>query len=128
MGRALIIVLAAWLAFAGDVRAQTPVPASRFAGWTSLIVAADWRDGAERPIQAFDNARRDLVKGFLGAGFTRATMVDYSLRPDVPAPATAQTVLTGLYDAAARGRWISHVVWSQPRQTLRPGRPGLDVR
>jgi hypothetical protein len=76
---------------------------SRFDGWTSAIVAADWRDGADRPIAAFDNARRDLVKGFLDAGFPRATMVDYSLRPDVPQPSSASDVLDGLSAAAARG-------------------------
>ena len=103
MGRALIITLAAWLALGGDARAQTVASSSRFAGWTSLIVAGDWRDGAEQPIQAFDNARRDLVKGFLGAGFPRATMVDYSLRPDVPRPTSASAVLEGLNAAAARG-------------------------
>ena len=103
MGRALIIVLAASLALAGMAQAQTPASASRFAGWTSAIVAADWRDGGNRPIEAFDNARRDLVKGFLGAGFPRATMVDYSLRPDAAQPTSASAVLDGLNTAAARG-------------------------
>ena len=104
MGRVFIIVLAVWVALASQASAQTtPTSASRFEGWTSAIVAADWRDGRGRPIDAFDNARRDLVKGFLDAGFPRATMVDYSLRPDAPNPATPQTVLNGLYDAAARG-------------------------
>ncbi len=103
MGRGLIVVLAALLGFAGSAQAQTPAPPGRFAGWTSAIVAADWRDGANRPIQAFDNARRDLVKGFLAAGFSRANMVDYSLRPDVPEPTSASAVLDGLNAAARRG-------------------------
>ena len=88
MGRGLIIVLML-LGLAGPARAQTAAPASRFANWTTAIVAADWRDGAQRPIQAFDNARRDLVTGFLAAGFPRETMVDFSLRPDAPRPTTA---------------------------------------
>ncbi|HEX8662102.1 MAG TPA: C13 family peptidase [Brevundimonas sp.] len=104
MGRVFVIVLAVWVALVSPACAQAArASAGRFEGWTSAIVAADWRDGRGRPIQAFDNARRDLVKGFLNAGFPRATMVDYSLRPDVPSPATPQTVLDGLYDAAARG-------------------------
>lgn len=104
MGRMLVIVLAAWIALAAPAVAQTArTSSSHFEGWTSAIVAADWRDGRGHPIQAFDNARRDLVKGFLAAGFPRATMVDYTLRPDAPDPATPQTVLDGLYDAAARG-------------------------
>ncbi|KQY93117.1 MULTISPECIES: C13 family peptidase [unclassified Brevundimonas] len=104
MGRALVIVLAVWIALVSPAAAQTPrSQPGRFEGWTSAIIAADWRDGRGRPIQAFDNARRDLVKGFLAAGFPRATMVDYSLRPDAPDPATAEGVLDGLYEAAARG-------------------------
>lgn len=103
MGRGLIIVLAIVLGFATTARAQTAAPTSRFANWTSAIVAADWRDGANRPIQAFDNARRDLVKGFLAAGFPRANMVDYSLRPDVPQPTSASVVVDGINAAAMRG-------------------------
>jgi hypothetical protein len=103
MGRGLIIVLAIVLGFATTARAQTAAPTSRFANWTSAIVAADWRDGANRPIQAFDNARRDLVKGFLAAGFPRANMVDYSLRPDVPQPTSASVVVDGINAAATRG-------------------------
>ena len=103
MGRGLIVVVAALLGFAASAHAQTAAPPSRFANWTSAIVAADWRDGANRPIQAFDNARRDLVKGFLAAGFSRANMVDYSLRPDVPQPTSASAVLDGLNAAATRG-------------------------
>lgn len=78
--------------------AVTPASAqSRFEGWTSAIIAADWRDGRGQPIEAFDNARRDLVRGFLGAGFSRADMVDYSLRTDTPAQ-----VVEGLRRTAAR--------------------------
>lgn len=103
MGRGLIIVLVAALGFATAAHGQTTAPPGRFAGWTSAIIAADWRDGANHPIEAFDNARRDLVKGFLAAGFSRANMVDYSLRPDVPEPVSASAVLDGINAAAARG-------------------------
>ncbi len=103
MGRGLIIVLAIVLGFAASAHAQMAAPPSRFANWTSAIVAADWRDGANRPIQAFDNARRDLVKGFLAAGFPRANMVDYSLRPDAPQPVAASAVVEGINAAATRG-------------------------
>lgn len=104
MARVFVVVLAVWIALASQACAQTMrASSSRFEGWTSAIIAADWRDGRGRPIEAFDNARRDLVKGFLAAGFPRTTMVDYSLRPDAPNPATPQAVVEGLYDAAARG-------------------------
>lgn len=95
MVRGLIILLAGLLALAGPATAQTP---GRFDGWTSAIIQADWRDGHGEPIQAFDNARRDLVRGFLDAGFSRADMVDYSLRTDSPA-----TVMNGVRQSGARG-------------------------
>ena len=92
MLRGLMIGLAFWAAAGAPAHAQ-----SRFEGWTSAIIAADWRDGRGQPIEAFDNARRDLVRGFLGAGFNRADMVDYSLRTEAPA-----TVIEGLRRTAAR--------------------------
>ena len=79
MFRSAVIVILMWLGAAG-AQAQTP---SRFDGWASAIVAADWRTSQGEPIQAFDNARRDLTAGFLAAGFARADMYDATLRPDV---------------------------------------------
>jgi len=71
---------------------------SRFEGWTTAIIQADWRDGRGQPIEAFDNARRDLVEAFAGVELPRDTMVDYSLRTDAPRDA-----LQGLAETAARG-------------------------
>jgi len=65
-------------------------------------VAADWRTSAGQSIQAFDNARRDLTAGFLAAGFSRADMVDYSLRPDAEPPTSAEAAVTGIAETAAR--------------------------
>ncbi len=96
MVRFLILWLTAWLAGATPVAAEPP--GGRFDGWTTAIIQADWRDGRGRPIEAFDNARRDLVKAFAGVGLPRETMVDYSLRTDPP-----QTALRGLAETAARG-------------------------
>ena len=80
----------------------TPAGAqSRFDGWAVAIVAGDWR-GGNQPIEAFDNARRDLVQGFIDAGFSRDMMVDYSLRPDVPNPTTAQQALAGITEVTGR--------------------------
>ena len=101
MGRVLIFILAGLLAAGGPAQSQTRAP-TRFEGWTSAIIAADWRDGRGRPIQAFDNARRDLVTGFLAAGFPRGSMVDYSLRTDVPAPTTPQAAIEGFTQMASR--------------------------
>lgn len=97
--RGLMVVLLALVAGTASARSE---PASRFDGWTAAIIAADWRDGAGEPIEAFDNARRDLTAGFLAAGFDRGSMVDYSLRPD-RAPATpASAAVAGVAEVAAR--------------------------
>lgn len=92
-----IVLLLTLALLAGPANAQ-----SRFDGWGAAIIAADWRDSYGKPIQAFDNARRDLVKGFLDAGFSRADMVDYSLRPDAPHPVTAQAATQGIGEVFAR--------------------------
>ena len=101
----VLLTLAA-MAFALPCAAQTANPApSRFAGWASVIVAGDWRSHTE-PIQAFDNARRDLVAGFLKAGFSRADMYDATLRPDVAHPTTATAAveaITATTQRATRG-------------------------
>jgi len=103
--RTVIIVILLWLT-AGAVSAQSTSgvrpPASRFDGWASAIVAADWRDSAGAPIQAFDNGRRDLTAGFLAAGFRRSDMVDYTLRPDVEPATTALQAAAGIAEVAAR--------------------------
>ncbi len=96
----------AWLA--GIVAAiglgGAPVHAqSRFDGWSAVIVAADWRDGRGQTIEAFDNARRDLARAFVEAGFDPALMTTLSLRPDVPAPVTAAEALETIRRAGQAG-------------------------
>ncbi|MBA4804060.1 MAG: peptidase C13 [Brevundimonas sp.] len=93
-------VLILWLAaaFCGTPTAAAAGGGGRFAGWTAAIVQADWRDGRGRPIEAFDNARRDLVEAFLRAGFARETMVDVSLKNAPP-----QRALQDLQETAALG-------------------------
>lgn len=96
-----------WVLSALALLAAGPVAAqSRFDGWGAAIVAGDWRDSQNRPIQAFDNARRDLTRAFQAAGFARADMADYSLRPDAATPVTAQEAvdaLSELFGRATRG-------------------------
>ena len=100
MLRSAVIVILLWLS-AGVAHAQSP---SRFDGWASAIIAADWRTSAGDPIQAFDNARRDLVSGFLAAGFSRADMYDATLRPDGTPVVTGDAALRGIAEAAGRAQ------------------------
>jgi hypothetical protein len=75
---------------------------SRFDGWASAVIAADWRDSDGRPIAAFDNARRDLTTAFQGAGFDPDAMISVSLRPDVANPVEAEDSLRRFAEAAAQ--------------------------
>ncbi len=60
---------------------DAPQPAS-LSDWAVAIVAADWRDGAGVPIEAFENSRRDLALGFAAAGLNPDNILDLSMRPD----------------------------------------------
>lgn len=101
MGRAwLVLILTAVLTGAGPACGQSP--SGRFDGWATAVIAADWRDGGGQPIEAFDNARRDVARGFIEAGLPRENLVDYSLRPDVADPVTAAEALRGVAEAAER--------------------------
>jgi len=94
--RRLIFLISALVLASAPSLAQAqgqPTTPSRFNGWASAIIAADWRDSADEPIQAFDNARRDLTTGWLAAGFSRADMYDATLRPDVQRPVSATDAL-----------------------------------
>lgn len=86
---AVIVVLCPW-ATAANAQETT---ATRFQGWASAIVAADWRDGGGQPIPAFDNARRDLTTAFQAAGLPPEGMVSISLNPALEPPTTATQAL-----------------------------------
>jgi hypothetical protein len=104
IGRALLIGLVTTLILAGPDAAQTtaPAPASRLSGWAATVIAADWRTSHGRPIQAFDNARRDVVAGLLAAGFDRANVYDATLRPDVASPVSATEALAGMTEVTGK--------------------------
>src|SRR5690606_17768491 len=61
---------------AGPAAAQ-----SRFDGWATAVISADWRDGHGLPIGAFDNARRDVAAGLVAAGLPRDSTIDLTLNP-----------------------------------------------
>ena len=100
MGRVvLLLMLTLALAAVGPACAQ-----SRFEGWATAVIAADWRDGGGRPIAAFDNARRDVTRGFVEAGLPRDSLVDLSLRPDLADPVSAMEAVQAVADATARAQ------------------------
>lgn len=103
MGRGLLLLmLTAVLSCAGPACAQAPT--SRFEGWATAVVAADWRDGRGRPIEAFDNARRDVTAGLIAAGLPRDSMVALTLNPASPEAATEADVVRAIGEVTQRAR------------------------
>ncbi|RZJ16305.1 MAG: peptidase C13 [Brevundimonas sp.] len=100
MGRGLVWVIIVWAALALGCSPSRAQP--RFDDWTAVIIAADWRTSDGQPIQAFDNALRDLTGAFEQAGFDRRNIVSHSLRPDAPSPVSAQTAVRNAARAAAQ--------------------------
>ena len=103
MGRGfLLLMLTGLLALAAPACAQAP--ASRFEGWAAVVIAADWRDGRGQPIEAFDNARRDVTAGLLAAGLPRDSTIDLTLNPASPRASTAAEVLRAVADVTGRAQ------------------------
>jgi hypothetical protein len=60
------LALIAWLLLAGPASPQS----TPFADWAAIVVAGDWRAHSGAPSEVFDNARRDLAKALVSAGFS----------------------------------------------------------
>lgn len=97
--RLLCVVL---LTLTGSPVLAQSAPASRFSGWAAGVIAADWRDPRGHPIDAFDNARRDLTTGFIAAGFKRENLVDFNLRPDSETPVEPVDAISAFATMAGR--------------------------
>ncbi len=68
-------------ALAGRAHAEPSVEDVPLKDWAVGILAADWRDSEGAPIDAFENARRDLARAFAGVGFDPGNITHMSLRP-----------------------------------------------
>jgi hypothetical protein len=64
--RLFSLALFGWLALAAPALAQT----GPLANWAAVIVAGDWRAHDGGPSEVFDNARRDLSRSLIDAGFS----------------------------------------------------------
>lgn len=73
-----LLALFAGLLAATAVRAQA---ASPFANWAAIVVAGDWRAHDGGPSEGFDNARRDISKALVEAGFAKANIIQFSTHP-----------------------------------------------
>jgi hypothetical protein len=71
------LVLLAWLTLAAaPARAQDGV----FSNWSAVVVAGDWHAHSGAPSAVFDNARRDLTRTFVAAGFAPDHIRQFSVR------------------------------------------------
>ncbi|WP_297803470.1 C13 family peptidase [uncultured Brevundimonas sp.] len=99
---ALVVLAVVFPAGVGtDAAAQT-----RFDGWASVVVAGDWRDGSGKPIEAFDNARRDLSRSILNAGLPQSLHASVTLNPAKPdklSPTDAVKTIEATLTQGARG-------------------------
>jgi hypothetical protein len=87
----------------GLLLAATPAFANDFASWSVLVVAGDNKAHSGAPSQVFDNARRDLVKAFVGLGFSPANVAQFSVNPDATAGETGTgNIANGLWDLVKR--------------------------
>src|ERR1700744_2671437 len=85
--------------------AAAPAVAGDFSNWAVLIVAGDDHAHSGAPSQGFDNARRDLAKGFASIGFSPANMVQFSVDPAPEAQQTgASAIANGLWDVSNRAK------------------------
>jgi hypothetical protein len=99
-----------WLALAGPAAAQGSDDGP-FHDWAAVVIAGDWHAHSGGPSEAFDNARRDVSKALVAAGFSPGNIREFSVRPDRykdPRPeksdlTTIYTDLTGLTARAQGG-------------------------
>ena len=92
---ATALALAAWLFIVFPVSAAT----SPFNDWAAVVVAGDWHAHGGGETEAFDNARRDVSRALLSAGFQTQNLREFSTRPQRYKPRPGKSDIEGVYDA-----------------------------
>jgi hypothetical protein len=108
IGRLAWLIGALLLAAVGGER-TAEAAASPFADWSWVVVAGDWHAHSGGPSEAFDNARRDVIKEFEQAGFDAANLKQFSVRPeryadDHPEKSAPQGIYDALSDLTAKAK------------------------
>jgi hypothetical protein len=110
MIRALLAAAGVWLALlATPAQAAGPASNSPFGDWAAVFVAGDFRGHGGGPSETFDNARRDLAEAFVAAGFDRANIQQFSVRPQLypdssPLPSDMALIRTELSRLAEKAK------------------------
>jgi hypothetical protein len=100
MGRLTGLALAL-LVWAGLASPASCAAASPFAGWAAIVVAGDWHAHSGGPSETFDNARRDVGKALLLAGFQPQNLREFSVRPGRYRPRPDKAEIDAIYDGLA---------------------------
>ena len=75
-----VALLAALLVWASG--ASTAHAATAFSDWAAVVIAGDWHAHDGGPSEAFDNARRDVSRELVDAGFSASNIRQFSVRPE----------------------------------------------
>src|SRR5476651_570986 len=102
-----VLAGAGWFAWPLLTPKPPPPPKSMFADWAAIFVAGDWRAHSGAPSMVFDNARRDLVRGFEKLGLEPENIRQFSAQPagfpyDGVQLSAEQPIATGLAAVTAR--------------------------
>ena len=92
----LVLALGLWLTL--TVPAATAAP---FSDWAAVVVAGDWHAHSGGPSEAFDNARRDVSRALISAGFQPQNLRELSVRPQRYKDHPAKSSVEHVYDALA---------------------------
>ncbi|MDB5445579.1 MAG: hypothetical protein JWQ97_896 [Phenylobacterium sp.] len=95
----LVLALGLWLALTLPAGAAAPLSASPFSDWAAVVVAGDWHAHSGGPSEAFDNARRDVSRALLSAGFQPQNLRELSVRPERYRDHPAKSSVEHIYDA-----------------------------
>jgi hypothetical protein len=93
----LLAAFALWLTLAAPAAAASP-----FADWAAVVVAGDFHAHSGAPTEAFDNARRDVSRALLTAGFQPQNLRQLSVRPERYKDHPGKSSVDNLYEALAR--------------------------
>ena len=100
-----VLALVLGLLLAVGARADSR-PASPFADWAAVVVAGDWRAAGGGDTKAFENARRDIARALVDAGFRPENLRTYGV--SAAAPGVGETegaaVVHGLRETVSRTR------------------------
>lgn len=106
----LALALGVHLALAGPAVPAAPTDrpppaapaASPFADWAAVVVAGDRRSYSGAPTEAFDNARRDVRRALIGAGFQPQHLNQFSVRPGREQPRPQRSDVDAIHEAMSR--------------------------